>query len=83
MVWEIKNFKVGEKSFKTKMIFSTERTLYQIRKETGPIHMTFEINKAKNPVLSIKNLTIEGTTKDKPGKWVRYITTSKSYIIRV
>lgn len=45
--------------------------------------MGFEINQINSSPLKIQTLNIEGTEKENPNKWVRYITTSNSYVIRI
>ncbi len=45
--------------------------------------MSFEVNQRGDSYFKIKNAVITGTDKDKPNKWVRYITTTDSYVIRI
>lgn len=72
-----------ERTLVSKIILNSEISMYQIKKELGPIKMNFEINQKQSSPIQIKNLTITGTEKENPGKWVRYITTSNSYVIRI
>ena len=84
VVWKIESFKgETEHSLVTKISMDKEISMYQIRKEVGPIKMGFEINQMNSSPLKIKSLLIEGTEKDNPNKWVRYITTSNSYVTRI
>lgn len=69
--------------FLSKIILKEEISMYQIKKELGPIKMNFEINQKQSSPIQIKSLVISGTQKENPGKWVRYITTSDSYVIRI
>ena len=82
--WKIDVFKgESEHSLVTKISMGKEIGMYQIRKEIGPIKMSFEINQMNSSPLKIKSLIIEGTDKENPNKWVRYITTSNSYVTRI
>lgn len=64
---------------------SEEINSYQIRKEIGPIKMNFEVNNYTASNIFIKYLRGETgfDPKNPPQRWIRYITTSKSYISRV
>lgn len=82
--WEIQKFQGdSEKTLVTKFSLSKEISIYQLRKEIGPIKMCFEINQTNSSPLKIKTLLIEGTAKENPDKWVRYITQSNSYVVRI
>lgn len=82
--WRIESFKGdSEHSLITKITMEKEISMYQIRKEIGPVKMGFEINQVNSSPLKIKSVIIEGTEKDNPNKWVRYITTSNSYVTRI
>ena len=82
--WKVEQFKgESEHTLNVKISLSKEVGMYQIRREIGPIKMNFEINQLNVSSLKIKNLLIEGTEKEKPNKWVRYITTSNSYVSRI
>ena len=84
VVWKIESFKgETEHNLVTKISMGKEISMYQIRKEIGPIKMGFEINQVNSSPLKIKSLIIEGTEKENPNKWVRYITTSNSYVTRI
>lgn len=84
VVWKIESFKgETEHNLVTKISMGKEISMYQIRKEIGPIKMGFEINQMNSSPLKIKSLIIEGTEKENPNKWVRYITTSNSYVTRI
>lgn len=45
--------------------------------------MNFEITTQNITPLKIKNLLISGTEKENPDKWVRYLTISDSFIVRI
>lgn len=82
--WRVESFKgETEHSLITKMTLEKEISMYQVRKEIGPVKMGFEINQMNSSPLKIKSVVIEGTEKDNPNKWVRYITTSNSYVTRI
>ena len=82
--WQIENFKgQTELVLMTKISLAKEVSTYHLRKEIGPIKMQFEINQMNSSPLKIKSLVIEGTDKENPSKWVRYITTSNSYVSRL
>lgn len=82
--WRVEQFKgESEHTLNVKISLSKEVGMYQIRREIGPIKMNFEINQLNVSSLKIKNLLIENTEKEKPNKWVRYITTSNSYVSRI
>ena len=82
--WEIENFKGQEELvLLTKITLAKEVSMYHLRKEIGPIKMQFEINQGNSSPLKIKSLIIEGTEKENPNKWVRYITTSNCYVARL
>ena len=83
--WEIMKFK-GQKQHAITAIISLKDELnsYQIRKELGPIKMTFEVNNYTASSMFIKYLRIENHGQKKPPqRWLRYITQSNSYISRV
>ena len=83
--WEIQKFK-GQKqhSMVATITLKEELNIYQIRKELGPIKMTFEVNNYMASSMYIKYLRIEGHGQKKPPqRWLRYITQSNSYISRV
>jgi AP-4 complex subunit mu-1 len=83
--WEITKFQ-GQKTHSLVAIISMKDELnsYQIRKEIGPIKMSFEINNYMASGLAIKYMRIENHGQAKPPqRWLRYITQSNSYISRV
>ena len=84
VVWNIESFPGNsEHTLVTRISLNKEVSMYQLRKEIGPVKMKFEINQMNSSPLKIKSLLIEGTDKENPSKWVRYITTSNSYVIRL
>lgn len=83
--WKIQNFKGGAfEELSAKIVLKEDMDIYRIKKELGPVNMGFEINQQKMADLKIKSLTIQGTDNDQTAnKWVRYITTAKSYVMRI
>lgn len=69
-------------SLDTRITLSKEMSMYNFRKEVGPIKLSFEINQLNCSRLKIKHIEIEGTGKENPNKWIRYITRSNSYVFR-
>jgi AP-4 complex subunit mu-1 len=83
--WEISKF-AGQKTHSLVAIISMKDELnsYQVRKEIGPIKLSFEINNYMASGLAIKYMRIENHGQAKPPqRWLRYITQSNSYISRV
>jgi len=84
--WNIKWFN-GQKQLSCVAIITLKDELnsYQIRKEVGPVKLSFEINNYMASSLFVKYLRAEGNydTKKPPNRWLRYITTSNSYIKRI
>jgi AP-4 complex subunit mu-1 len=85
VTWEINKFAGGKQHSMTAIItLKEELNSYQIRKELGPIKMSFEVNNYMASSLYIKQLAIEGHGQQKPPqRWLRYITQSSSYISRI
>ncbi len=73
----------SEISLVTKMTLKKEVDIYQLRKQIGPIKMNFEITTTNVSPLRIQNLLISGTEKENPDKWVRYLTMSDSFVVRI
>lgn len=85
VTWDLQKFK-GQKQHSLTAIITLKEELnsYQIRKELGPIKMSFEVNNYMASSMYIKYLRIEGHgQKNPPQRWLRYITQSSSYISRV
>ena len=83
VVWVIKKFQGG-----TEHMLRTRITLGQpsgstLRKELGPISATFEIPMYNVSNLQVKYLKIAETSSSKAHRWVRYVTTSSSYVCRL
>jgi len=83
--WDIQKFRgQRELSLITTLTLKEAVQSYQIRKELGPIKMSFEINNYMASGLSLKYLRIENHGQKKPPqRWLRYLTLSNSYISRV
>lgn len=84
VVWTIKKFQGGaEHTLRTKITLSTPSTT-NIRKELGPVSMSFEIPMYNVSNLQVRYLRIAETSKAyKPFRWVRYVATSNSYVCRL
>lgn len=86
VTWTIKRMLGNGNTTLTAIInLAEEINSYQIRKEIGPIKMNFEVNNYTASNIFIKYLRGEAgfDPKNPPQRWIRYITTSKSYISRV
>mmetsp|Transcript_31050 Transcript_31050/g.96061 ORF Transcript_31050/g.96061 Transcript_31050/m.96061 type:complete len:446 (+) Transcript_31050:42-1379(+) len=83
LVFRAKKFQGGaEITFRARITTSSVCTA-QLRKEIGPISLTFEIPMYNLSNLQVKYLRIAEQSKDyNPYRWVRYITRSSSYVCR-
>ena len=61
---------------------SSDRT-EELKQQVGPIYVNFEIPMHNISYLKVKYLKINGPSKDNAHRWVRYMTTSQSYTLRV
>jgi AP-4 complex subunit mu-1 len=84
IIWTLKKFPGGsEQTLKAKITLNTACTT-QIRREMGPINMSFEI-----PMYNVSNLQVrylriaENMPGYTPYRWVRYVTQSSSYVCRL
>lgn len=84
ILWTMKKFPGGsEQTLKVKVSLEKACTS-QIRREIGPVNMTFEI-----PMFNVSNLNIrylriaENMPGYSPYRWVRYVTQSYSYVCRM
>lgn len=84
VVWVIKKFQGGsEHTLRTKITLSAASTA-NIRKEIGPVSLSFEIPMYNVSNLAVKYLRIaEADKRYKPYRWVRYVATSNSYVCRL
>jgi len=84
VVWTIKRFAgQSELTLRTKITLSAPSTT-SIRKELGPISLGFEIPMFNSSGLQVKYLRIAAESRTyKPYRWVRYVTTSASYVCRL
>ncbi len=84
VVWTIKKFQGGtEHTLRTKITLAAASTT-NMRKELGPISVAFEIPMYNVSNLQVRYLRIAETHKSyKPHRWVRYVTSSSSYVCRV
>lgn len=84
VVWTIKKFGGGQEfTLRTRITLSAAST-GNIRKELGPISMAFEVPMYNVSNLQVRYLRIAETHKSyKPHRWVRYVTTSNSYVCRL
>ena len=73
----------SEMSLKIKVTLDTIITL-AVKRELGPIAMSFEIPMYNVSKLNVRYLRISETHKSyNPFRWVRYITQSSSYVCRL
>jgi AP-4 complex subunit mu-1 len=83
VVWRINKITGGsELTLRTKINLSTAATA-SVRRELGPISMGFEIPMYNVSNLQVKYLRILESSSYKPARWVRYVTLSHSYVIRL
>jgi len=85
LVWNIKKFQGGtEASIKCRVTLSSPTASNQnIRKEVGPVSLTFEIPMNNVSNLQVRYLRISERHKSyNPCRWVRYVTQSSSYVCR-
>jgi AP-4 complex subunit mu-1 len=72
----------SEHTLRAKLTLSQERNV-NIKKEAGPISMTFTIPMYNASRLQVKFLQLVKKSKSyNPHRWVRYVTLSNSYVIR-
>jgi AP-4 complex subunit mu-1 len=87
VVWTIKKFGGGqEHTLRTKITLASASTSgpAAIRKELGPVSVAFEVPMYNASSLQVRYLRIAETHKGyKPHRWVRYVTTSNSYVCRL
>lgn len=80
--WVIKKFQgESEHTLRTKISLSTAHTT-AVRKEIGPISMSFEVPMFNPSGLQVRYLRVEADADYNPYRWVRYITRSSSYVCR-
>lgn len=84
VVWTIRKFQGGsEHTLRTRITLSTPAGS-TIRKEVGPVSLSFEIPMYNVSNLQVRYLRIAETHKDyKPQRWVRYVTSSSSFLFRI
>lgn len=84
VVWSMKKFPGGsEQTLKVKVTLDKACTS-QIRREIGPVNMNFEIPMFNVSTLNVRYLRIaENMPGYAPYRWVRYVTQSYSYVIRM
>eukprot|EP01068_Selenidium_serpulae_P011790 Selendium_serpulae@DN5724_c1_g1_i1.p1 len=84
IVWNIKKFTGGsEHALKCRLALSQPSTS-PIKKETGPISMTFEIPMYNVSNMQVRYLRISETHPNyNPFRWVRYVTQTASYVCRM
>lgn len=83
MEWSIRKVVGGsEHTLRAKLTLTQERNV-NIRKEAGPISMSFTIPMFNASKLEVKYLQVVKKSKSyNPYRWVRYVTHSNSYVIR-
>jgi AP-4 complex subunit mu-1 len=83
VVWVIKKFAGGtEQTLRTRITLGSPSSS-TLRKELGPISMNFEIPMHNVSSLQVKYLKIAEAASTKANRWVRYVTTSNSYVCRL
>ena len=84
LVWQIKKFQgQTEHQLVAKLALESPCTI-AMRKEVGPIAMSFEIPMYNVSKLQVRYLRIAEQHKTyNPYRWVRYVTQSNSYVIRL
>uniref|UniRef100_A0A6A7GCG2 AP-4 complex subunit mu-1 n=1 Tax=Hirondellea gigas TaxID=1518452 RepID=A0A6A7GCG2_9CRUS len=82
--WKIKKFGGGtEQTLRVKITLGSQHTTI-VRKEIGPISMTFEIPMFNASGLQVRYLRIMESRKSyNPYRWVRYVSRSSSYVCRL
>lgn len=82
--WTIKKVAGNsEHVLRAKLTLSQER-IANVKKETGPISMTFSIPMYNASRLQVRYLQIMKKSKTyNPYRWVRYVTHSNSYVVRI
>ena len=83
VVWVIKKFTGGsEQTLRTRITLGAPSSS-TLRKELGPVSMNFEIPMHNVSSLQVKYLKIAESGSQKANRWVRYVTTSSSYVCRL
>ena len=87
LVWTLKRFPGGqERSIKCKCTLTTERVA-SIKKEVGPVALSFTLPNFHVSGLNVRYLQIQAKSRlggaEPPARWVRYVTTSSSYVCRL
>lgn len=84
IVWTIRKFSgATEFNLRSKLTFDSAVTPL-LKKEIGPVAMTFEIPMYNVSNLQVRYLRISDSGKSyNPFRWVRYVTQSSSYVSRV
>jgi AP-4 complex subunit mu-1 len=81
--WRIKKFNGGtEQTLKCRITLNQSSTA-SIRKEIGPISLSFEIPMYNPSGLQVRYLRILEDKSYNPYRWVRYVTKSQSYVCRL
>eukprot|EP01138_Halocafeteria_seosinensis_P010564 gb/GECG01010786.1/.p1 GENE.gb/GECG01010786.1/~~gb/GECG01010786.1/.p1 ORF type:complete len:461 (+),score=48.25 gb/GECG01010786.1/:1-1383(+) len=84
VTWKIKKFQGGsEHTLRTKITLS-QTSGASLRKELAPVRMSFEIPMYNASGLQVRYLHIAEDSKSyKPYRWVRYVSTTDNYVIRL
>eukprot|EP00435_Cladocopium_sp_Y103_P047816 s466_g14.t1 len=85
LVWNIKKFQGGtEAAIKCRVTLSAPvANIQNIKKEVGPVSLTYEIPMYNVSNLQVRYLRIAERHKSyNPCRWVRYVTQSSSYVCR-
>lgn len=83
VMWQLRKFPGGsEQTLKIRMSLPTAGC-EAVHKECGPVAMSFDIPMYSVSDLNVRYLRVEGPQRYKLQRWVRYITTSTSYVARL
>eukprot|EP00850_Spirogloea_muscicola_P019681 SM000196S05373 [mRNA] locus=s196:246080:248219:+ [translate_table: standard] len=85
MEWMLKKIVGGsEHVLRVKLTLNQERSAVHLKKEVGPVSMTFSIPMYNASRLQVRYLQIMKKSKSyNPYRWVRYVTHANSYVIRI
>ena len=84
VLWTVRKFQGGSEMTLRVKISLDQNVSSVIKREVGPIAVSFEIPMFNVSNLNVKYLRISETHKSyNPYRWVRYITQSSSYVCRL
>lgn len=83
VVWRIKKFTGGTEQTLRSRITLTGAHTATVRKEIGPISLSFEVPMFNPSNMQVRYLRIAENKGYTPYRWVRYVTRSSSYVCRL